>query len=246
MKNQNINPESEWFGYENVTPEEKTERVNKVFSSVADDYDLMNDLMSFGLHRLWKNKFVSQMNPKESENILDVAGGTGDIARRCLQSTKGKAHITVCDLNEDMMRIGRKRTIDEGFIKNINWVVGNAEKLPIESESMDLVCISFGLRNITNIDDALSEFFRVLKPTGRFYCMEFTPNVTPSLKNIYDLYSFSILPWLGESYEYLAQSIRKTPSQENLKKRMEVAKFEQIHWKNIMGGIVAIHSGWKL
>lgn len=247
------NPESKWFGYENVSPDEKTKRVKDVFSSVAENYDVMNDLMSGGLHRLWKDKFVAALNPKPNEMILDVAGGTGDIARRCLKSTNGKALVTVCDLNEDMMRVGKTRTIDEGWISGIEWTVGNAEALPIESDSMDAVCISFGLRNVTHIDKALTEFFRVLKPSGRFYCMEFSPGVQPQLKKLYDLYSFSILPWLGEkvaqdkeSYQYLAESIRQFPPQEQLKTRMEQAGFEQVSYQNLMGGIVALHSGWKL
>lgn len=247
------NPESQWFGYTNVSPQEKTKRVKGVFSSVADNYDVMNDLMSGGMHRLWKDRFVGMLSPKPTENILDVAGGTGDIATRCLATTDGKANITVCDLNEDMMRVGRTRSIDTGWIDGIEWTVGNAESLPIETESMDAVCISFGLRNVTHIDKALSEFYRVLKPTGRFYCMEFSPNVTPPLKKIYDLYSFSVLPWLGEkvandkeSYQYLAESIRQFPPQDELATRMKTAGFEQVRYKNLMGGIVAIHSGWKL
>ncbi len=247
------NPESEWFGYEHVSADEKTERVKDVFSSVADNYDIMNDLMSGGMHRLWKDKLVHMMHPKPNEKVLDVAGGTGDIARRCLKATEGKAIVTVCDLNEEMMRVGKTRTIDEGWITGINWVAGNAETLPFEDSSMDLVCISFGLRNVTRIDQAISEFFRVLKPTGRFFCMEFSPGVIPPLKKLYDIYSFSVLPWLGDkvakdqaSYQYLAESIRQFPVQDELATRMKTVGFEQVSYKNLMGGIVAIHQGWKL
>lgn len=252
-KSSQQNPESHWFGFEEVSPEQKTAKVIDVFSSVADKYDLMNDLMSGGMHRLWKDRFVGMMRPRAGENILDVAGGTGDIAIRCAKATKGKANVTVCDLNPDMIRVGRTKAIDKGWLTGIDWVVGNAEALPIESESVDLACIAFGLRNVTHIDAALSEFFRVLKTGGRFYCMEFSPGVSPMLQDIYNLYSFSVLPWLGEkvaqdraSYQYLAESIRQFPAQENLAARMSSAGFENVRWHNLMGSIAVIHSGWKL
>jgi len=243
------NPEAGWFGYERVAPEEKTQRVKSVFSSVAENYDLMNDLMSGGLHRLWKDHFVAKMRPRVGEVILDVAGGTGDIAMRCARKN---GDVIVCDINPDMLHEGRVKAMNAGWLSEIAWVTGSAEELPIESASVDLACISFGLRNVTHIDKALAEFFRVLRPGGRFFCMEFSPGVTPALKKIYDLYSFSILPWLGEkvakdraSYQYLAESIRQFPPQEELATRMAKAGFENVRYENLMGGVVAIHSGWR-
>lgn len=247
------NPEAEWFGFSRVAPDEKTARVREVFSSVAGKYDVMNDLMSLGMHRLWKDHFVAHMRPRPGEAILDVAGGTGDIAQRCAAKTKGQAAITVCDINPDMLRVGRDKAVDAGWLSEISWIAGSAEALPVADSSMDLVCISFGLRNVTRIDAALAEFARVLKPGGRFYCMEFSPGVLPPLKKLYDLYSFSVLPWLGEkvaadrdSYQYLAESIRQFPPQEELASRMQKAGFSQVRYENLLGGIVAIHSGWVL
>lgn len=251
-KSPSKNPEAGWFGFHQVSPEEKTQNVIDVFSSVADKYDIMNDLMSGGLHRLWKDYFVAKLRPRTGEKILDVAGGTGDITRRCLHKTQGHCEITVCDLNPEMIRVGRNKTIDAGWLDNVEWVVGNAESLPFEENSMDAVCITFGLRNVTRIDTALCEFFRVLKPGGRFFCMEFSSGVKPPLKGLYDLYSFSVLPWLGEkvaqdreSYQYLAESIRQFPPQQELAERMKKAGFERVQFENLLGGIVAIHSGWK-
>lgn len=254
MKQEKLqNPESSWFGYNQVSPDEKTAKVIDVFSSVAENYDLMNDLMSAGLHRLWKDVFVAHMNPRAGENILDIAGGTGDIAIRCAERTNGKANITVCDLNHDMMRVGRDKSIDRGWLTPISWVNGNAEHLPFGSSSFDLACIAFGLRNVTHIDTALKQFARVLRPGGRFFCLEFSPQVRPVLKSLYKAYSFSILPWLGEkvahdrdSYQYLAESIQKFPTPNHLGDRMEQAGFEQVKYKELMGGIAYIHSGWVL
>ncbi len=252
-KGAKANPEAEWFGFQRVAPDEKTARVRGVFSSVAENYDLMNDLMSGGLHRLWKDHFVAKMRPRSGEAVLDVAGGTGDIALRCLRATGGKARVTVLDMNESMLRVGREKAVDAGWLQEIDWIAGNVETLPIKSASVDLACISFGLRNVTRIDAALAEFARVLKPGGRFYCMEFSPGVARPLKKLYDLYSFSVLPWLGEkvakdreSYQYLAESIRQFPPQEELAARMRGAGFENVTIENLMGGIVAIHGGWVL
>ncbi len=275
------NPESDWFGYTRTSPEEKTARVASVFSSVAENYDLMNDLMSGGLHRPWKDHFVAKMHPRTGEAILDVAGGTGDIALRCVEKireqslvreaqssreqnikeqslvreaqSRRKPNITICDINSDMIKVGQAKAIDHGYLTGLNWVVGNAEKLPFADNSFDLLSISFGLRNVTHIDAALSEFARVLKTGGRFYCMEFSSGVIPPLKKIYDLYSFSVLPWLGEkaandraAYQYLAESIRQFPDQTELTKRIQKAGFENVRHENLMGGIAAIHSGWIL
>jgi demethylmenaquinone methyltransferase/2-methoxy-6-polyprenyl-1,4-benzoquinol methylase len=246
------NPESSWFGFTRVNPSEKTSRVREVFDSVASRYDLMNDLMSGGLHRLWKNELVSLMRPRAGQTILDVAGGTGDIALRCAERTNSKARIIVCDINPAMLRVGQDKAVDRGVL-NIEWIVGNAEALPFPNRCADTVCIAFGLRNVTHIDKALAEFARVLKPGGRFFCLEFTPGVSPWLKELYDIYSFNVLPWLGEhvakdcqSYQYLAESIRQFPDQQTLAKRMEKAGLSQVKWTNLLGGIAVIHEGWKV
>jgi demethylmenaquinone methyltransferase / 2-methoxy-6-polyprenyl-1,4-benzoquinol methylase len=253
---QTLNPESEWFGFKRVRPEEKTGMVQGIFASVADNYDLMNDLMSGGLHRLWKNHLVGLMNPRAGQTILDVAGGTGDIALRCWKRAGGKADIIVCDLNPAMLEQGRAKAIDQGILPsqpNIKWVTGNAETLPVPSNSVDTYSIAFGLRNVTRIDKALSEAARVLKPGGRFFCMEFSPGVAPKLKPLYEQYCLHILPWLGEhvardreAYQYLAESILRFPPQEELAKRMEKAGLSQATWRNLTGGIAVIHSGWKI
>lgn len=246
------NPESTWFGYERVAPEEKTARVMGVFDSVASRYDLMNDLMSGGLHRLWKDKLVSRMKPKAGQTILDVAGGTGDIAIRCAARTDGQARVVVCDINSAMLKVGRDKAIDRGYLRGIEWTTGNAESLPISSRSVDTACIAFGLRNVTRIDAALAEFARVLKPGGKFFCLEFSPGVSPRLKWLYDRYSFSVLPLLGEvvahdrdSYRYLAESIRQFPTQQALAERMKTAGFAQTRWQNLMGGVAVIHEGLR-
>lgn len=248
-----FNPESRWFGYQPILPEEKTAKVESVFSSVAEKYDLMNDLMSGGLHRLWKDHFVTLMRPAVGEVIVDVAGGTGDIALRCAQKIEGKGKIAVCDINPAMLRVGQNKAIDQGWLNEIEWILGNAEALPFQTSSVDLLSIAFGLRNVTRIDDALAEFFRVLKPGGRFFCMEFSPAPIKPLKQLYELYSFTVLPWLGEtvandrdSYQYLAESIRQFPAPNALSARMQQAGFEQVRWHTLLGGIAAIHSGWKL
>lgn len=254
-----LNPESEWFGFERVRPEDKTGLVQNVFASVAGNYDLMNDLMSGGLHRLWKDHLVNLMNPKAGQTILDVAGGTGDIALRCWKRAKGEADIIVCDLNPEMLAQGRAKAIDQGILETrhsahkISWINGNAEDLPIPSRSVDTYSIAFGLRNVTRIDKALAEATRVLKPGGRFFCMEFSSGVVPALKPIYEQYCLHILPWLGENvagdrkpYQYLAESILRFPTQEELAKRMEKAGLVQAKWINLTGGIAVIHSGWKI
>jgi demethylmenaquinone methyltransferase/2-methoxy-6-polyprenyl-1,4-benzoquinol methylase len=255
-RKQTSNPEAEWFGFKRVRPEEKTGMVQDIFASVAGNYDLMNDLMSGGLHRLWKNHLVSLMKPKPGQTILDVAGGTGDIALRCWKRTKGEADIIVCDLNPAMLTEGRAKAIDQGILpsnKKISWITGNAEDLPVPSNSVDTYSIAFGLRNVTRIDKALSEAARVLKPGGRFFCMEFSPGVTSKLKPLYEQYCLHILPWLGEhvandrkAYQYLAESILRFPPQAELAKRMEKAGLSNAIWRDLTGGIAVIHSGWKI
>lgn len=264
------NPESTQFGERTVTPEEKTGLVRGVFDSVADNYDIMNDLMSGGLHRLWKDRFVRMIRPKPGMAILDVAGGTGDIAFRLKryideQRNRGTENhssippsipssvITICDLTTDMLRVGRNRAIDKGWINDFKWVTGNAESLPFPDQSFDLYTIAFGLRNVTHIDKALSEAVRVLKPGGRFYCLEFSHVREPLLAKAYDLYSYAMIPRIGQivakdkdSYQYLVESIRKFPKQENLIKRMGEADLKNSNFTNLSAGIVTIHSGTKI
>lgn len=243
--------EQNWFGFRSVAPGEKTGLVRAVFDSVAKRYDLMNDLMSGGIHRLWKNAFIRQVAPKPDMALLDLAGGTGDIAFRFIDA--GGGPVTVCDLTESMVKVGRDRAVDRGIITGIDWVVGNAEALPLKPRSVDVVTIAFGLRNVTRIDAALKEAVRVLKPGGRFYCLEFSQVVLPVLKEAYDLYSFQVLPRLGrvvagdeDAYRYLVESIRRFPNQADLACRMEEAGFGAVRVRNLSGGIAAIHSAWRL
>ncbi len=252
-KNPRFNPEANWFGYEQVAPEEKTRRVKSVFSSVAGNYDLMNDLMSLGIHRLWKRTLLRHVNPQAGEKFLDVAGGTGDVALGIVGRTDGKADVTVCDLNPEMLEVGRNRAIDRGWPRAIEWVEGNAETLPFSARAFDCYTIAFGLRNVTHIDRALAEAARVLKPGGRFFCLEFAPVEEKGLKEIYDLYSFTILPWLGDkvagdraSYQYLAESIRQFPAPDALKSRLETAGFSQVRYTKLTGGIAVLHEAIRI
>jgi demethylmenaquinone methyltransferase / 2-methoxy-6-polyprenyl-1,4-benzoquinol methylase len=241
------------FGFRRVSVDEKTRLVHGVFSSVAARYDLMNDLMSGGVHRLWKAQLMARLNPRPGQLLLDLAGGTGDVARRVLAYTCGHGAVIVCDINESMLRQGRDRSIDQGVLDDITWITGNAEALPIASESVDACTISFGLRNVTHIPAALKEARRVLKPGGRFLCLEFSRVEGALLRRAYDLYSFAVLPRLGQvvardrdAYQYLVESIRRFPPQAELAALMEEAGFEQVNWRNLSGGIAAIHSGWHL
>jgi demethylmenaquinone methyltransferase / 2-methoxy-6-polyprenyl-1,4-benzoquinol methylase len=241
------------FGFRDVAPEEKPALIRGVFSSVATRYDLMNDLMSAGAHRLWKEAFVDWLNPQPGSKVLDVAGGTGDIAFRIAQRLRPKGGadaITVCDVNEDMLAQGRRRP--EAKDRSIVWLCGDAEALPVEGSSQDAYTIAFGIRNTTHLDKALAEAYRVLKPGGRFLCLEFSRVAAPGLDDLYDLYSFAILPRLGElvagdgaAYRYLAESIRRFPAQIPFTKRIEKAGFTQVKYRNLSGGVVAMHSGWK-
>ncbi len=246
------NKEKDWFGYKKVDPREKTRMVESVFDSVASRYDLMNDLMSGGIHRLWKKRFVQMMSPRPARRLLDVAGGTGDIAFRYRATAGESADITVCDINREMLKVGRSRAIDRGYVNGFDWVAGNAEKLPFGNREFHLYSIAFGLRNVTHIDDALSEAFRVLKPGGQFFCLEFSHLKNAALQKIYDEYSFRIIPEIGErvakdraSYQYLVESIRQFPKQAELKARMEQAGFERVTVTNLSGGIAAIHTGLR-
>jgi demethylmenaquinone methyltransferase/2-methoxy-6-polyprenyl-1,4-benzoquinol methylase len=239
------------FGFKTVAEAEKASLVRGVFDSVAPSYDLMNDLMSLGIHRLWKNAFIDAVKPRPGEHLLDVAGGTGDIAFRFLK--RGGEAVTVCDINAEMLKVGRERAIDKGHLQGLDWIVGDAEALPVPDASYDAYTIAFGLRNVTHIERALAEARRILKPGGRFFCLEFSHVVLPLFDKIYDTYSFSVLPWLGEkvagdaqAYQYLAESIRRFPPQEELADMMEEAGLERARFRNLSGGIAAIHWAWRL
>jgi len=244
--------EQAWFGFQKVDARIKTGLVQDIFSSVAGKYDLMNDLMSVGVHRLWKASMIDLLAPRSGEAIADVAGGTGDIAARIIARAPGAA-VTVCDLTPAMLQAGRNRAIDRGLLDGIDWVAGNAEKLPFGEMRFDAYTIAFGLRNVTHMGLALAEAHRVLKPGGRFLCLEFSHIALPAFARLYDLYSFNILPWLGEkiandraSYQYLVESIRRFPDQETLASAMRAAGFGRVTYRNLSGGIAALHSGWRL
>jgi demethylmenaquinone methyltransferase / 2-methoxy-6-polyprenyl-1,4-benzoquinol methylase len=246
------------FGFRDVSAEEKPKLVREVFNSVAERYDLMNDLMSVGVHRVWKDAFVDWLNPQPGIVHLDVAGGTGDIAFRIAERVRARkasaeitAKITVCDINAEMLAQGMVRATK--YPSPISWICGDAESLPIESSSRDSYTIAFGIRNVTHIDQALSEAYRVLKPGGRFLCLEFSKVKAPGLDRLYDLYSFQILPRLGEAvagdgaaYRYLAESIRRFPNQKRFARMIAEAGFSEVKFRNLSGGIAAMHSGWKV
>lgn len=237
------------FGYEQVSPEEKTRRVGGVFSNVARKYDVMNDAMSGGMHRLWKDRFVRRLKPRKGEHILDMAGGTGDIAFRI---AKMGADVTVADINPDMLAVGMERAEKRG-IAGLCWSEQNAETLSFGDASFDGYTIAFGIRNVTHIDKALAEAWRVLKPGGRFFCLEFSTVEWPGFKEIYDAYSQHMVPRLGQviagdadSYRYLIESIRKFPPMPQFQGMIEGAGFRHTKVEPILGGLVAIHSGWKI
>jgi demethylmenaquinone methyltransferase/2-methoxy-6-polyprenyl-1,4-benzoquinol methylase len=247
------NAEKNWFGEKQVAPDEKTRLVRGVFDSVAPSYDVMNDFMSGGLHRLWKDHLVRKIRPRAGLHYLDVAGGTGDIAFRIRKKAGQNCKITLCDINAEMLSVGRDRSIDMGMGDDFDWVTGNAESLPLQDNSVDVYTIAFGLRNVTHIDDALAEAYRVLKPGGRFYCLEFSKVNEPLLAKIYDIYSFKVIPKIGklvakdeESYQYLVESIRKFPQQRELMRRLEAAGFQKCRFENLTFGVVAIHEGVKI
>lgn len=248
-----LNPESTQFGEEAVTPDQKTKKVIGVFDSVADQYDLMNDVMSAGVHRLWKNHLIRKIRPRKGLHYLDVAGGTGDIAFRIREKAGPEAKITLCDLNTEMLAVGRDRALNKGYLNDFEWVTGNAESLPLADESVDVYTISFGLRNVTRIDNALKDAFRVLRPGGRFFCLEFSHMEEPVLQKLYDAYSYAFIPRMGQmitkdrdSYQYLVESIRKMPKQEELRDRLTEAGFSRASFENLSFGIASIHSGIKL
>jgi demethylmenaquinone methyltransferase / 2-methoxy-6-polyprenyl-1,4-benzoquinol methylase len=241
------------FGFDEIVPEEKADRVRDVFRRVASRYDLMNDLMSGGIHRLWKEALLDWLTPRRGMHVLDVAGGTGDIATRLLRRLDGEARVTLADNNEAMLAIGRDRALDGGWLAEIDWLVADAMSLPFADRTFDAVTVAFGIRNVTRIDVALAEARRVLRLGGRFLCLEFSKVVLPALGQLYDAYSFNVVPVLGRfvandevSYRYLVESIRRFPDQRALAALMRDAGFEQVRWRNLSGGIAAIHSGWRL
>jgi demethylmenaquinone methyltransferase/2-methoxy-6-polyprenyl-1,4-benzoquinol methylase len=242
-------PEQVNFGDRLVSPEEKTRRVGEVFSSVARRYDVMNDLMSGGMHRLWKNRFVARVKPRPGEDILDMAGGTGDVAFRM---TERGAHVTVADINADMLEVGRLRAEDRA-LRNLTWQVENAEALTFEDATFDGYTIVFGIRNVTDIPAALREARRVLKRGGRFYCMEFSTSDWPGFAELYEAYSANVIPRIGkavagdeESYRYLVESIRRFPKPEAFRRMVADAGFVRAAVEPMLGGLVSIWSGWKI
>ena len=238
------------FGHADLPPHEKTDRVRGVFTSVAARYDLMNDLMSLGVHRLWKRRLIGMMRPQSRQHLLDVAGGTGDIARRFLHA--GGGAVTVCDLTPAMLEEGRKRLLDAGLCSNLDWVVGRAEDLPFEDVRFDCYTISFGLRNVSDRMAALREAFRVLRPGGHFLCLEFSPEMQlPALQKLYDRYS-RLLPRLGglvaddeASYRYLVESIQRFRHPDDLVEDLCAVGFDRVTATPLSGGIVVIHRGFK-
>jgi len=244
------------FGYRDVPAAEKAGMVRQVFESVAPRYDLMNDLMSGGVHRLWKNALLDVVNPRGAEKFLDVAGGTGDIAFRIVKRQNergGPASVAVCDINTAMLSVGRDRAIDRGLLRGLTWTTGDAESLPFPDRSFDGYTIAFGLRNVTDIDKALRDAYRVLKPGGRFFCLEFSKVTSLPVARAYDAYSERALPFFGriiardaESYRYLHESIRRFPPQGELARRMKDAGFGNVAWRNMTMGVVALHTGWRL
>tara|TARA_B100001564_G_C20593082_1_gene648832 strand:- start:252 stop:989 length:738 start_codon:yes stop_codon:yes gene_type:complete len=240
------------FGFQQVETSQKASKVGKVFSDVAPYYDVMNDAMSAGLHRLWKDRLISDLCPKQHTHLLDVAGGTGDVAFRFLNAAKN-SHVTVCDINADMLAQGRKNAIDRGIIQGIEFACMDAQSLSFEANQFDYYTIAFGIRNVTDIPMALKEAYRILKPGGRFMCLEFSKVKQPQLAKLYDLYSFHVIPKLGKmiasdeaSYQYLVESIRMFPDQETFAAMIAEAGFANIKYVNLTGGVVAIHSGYKL
>jgi demethylmenaquinone methyltransferase/2-methoxy-6-polyprenyl-1,4-benzoquinol methylase len=238
------------FGNRRVAEDEKAGLVRDVFASVASRYDLMNDLMSAGVHRLWKRRMVTAVHPRQGDHVVDVAGGTGDIAFRLIEEG---ANVTLVDINPAMLEVGRDRAIDRGLVKGLSWVCGDAEALPLADSFADAYTIAFGIRNVTHIDRALKEARRVLKPGGRFACLEFSRVVLPILDRIYQTYSDEVLPRLGamvagdsDSYRYLVESIRRFPSQHDFAVMIEAAGLGHVRVANMTGGVAALHTAWRI
>ena len=240
------------FGFKDVAEDQKAGMVHGVFTSVASKYDIMNDVMSMGIHRIWKDALMDWLAPRPGQRLLDVAGGTGDVSFRFLKRAPG-ASAVVLDMTESMLVAGRKRAEAEQMAESLNWVTGDAMALPFEDNQFDVYTISFGIRNVTRIEDALSEAYRVLKPGGRLMVLEFSQLPNPAMQKAYDLYSFNVIPRMGQmiagdrdSYQYLVESIRKFPDQETFANMIKAAGFHNVKYRNLSLGIAALHSGWKI
>jgi demethylmenaquinone methyltransferase/2-methoxy-6-polyprenyl-1,4-benzoquinol methylase len=243
------------FGYRQVPEDERQDHVNQVFAAVAERYDLMNDLMSGGLHRLWKDDLIACLNPPlrgSAFRLLDVAGGTGDITLKALRAGGAGCGVTLLDINPEMVEVGAKRVADAGLSDRVAFVIGNAEALPFPDKAFDAYTIAFGIRNVTRIDKALAEAWRVLKTGGRFLCLEFSACEVPLLDRLYELHSFEVIPRLAtlatgdaEPYRYLVESIRRFPRQDRFADMIRAAGLSRVSFRNLTGGIAAIHSGWR-
>jgi len=243
------------FGFREVAEGEKSRLVGRIFTNVARRYDVMNDLMSLGVHRIWKQALLDWLAPSPDTQLLDVAGGTGDIAFRFLDRLspkKGSARATVCDINPEMLAVGRARAQERNCLDRVDFAGGDAERLPFPDANFDAYTIAFGIRNVTHVERALTEAYRVLKPGGRFLCLEFSKVDNPTLERLYDFWSFNAIPAIGQAiandraaYEYLVESIRRFPPQKTFAAMIEAAGFKQVKWRDLSGGIVAMHSGWK-
>jgi demethylmenaquinone methyltransferase / 2-methoxy-6-polyprenyl-1,4-benzoquinol methylase len=244
------------FGFRNIDESERQGLVNRVFATVAERYDLMNDLMSGGLHRLWKGDLIAQLNPPRGDQafrLLDVAGGTADVTMRYARAGGPNTTAMLCDISPEMIAVGKRRVHEAGLDERISFTEGNAEALPFADRSFDAYTIAFGIRNVTHIDAALREAFRVLRIGGRFLCLEFSKVQVPMLDRLYDFHSFEVIPRLGQAiagedvpYRYLVESIRKFPNQERFAAMVREAGFERVSYRNLTGGVAAIHSGWKI
>lgn len=240
------------FGFREVDEQDKAGLVGEVFHSVASRYDVMNDLMSFGIHRVWKDYTLGVSGVRAGHRVLDVAGGSGDMALRFAERVGPTGHVVLSDINSSMLAEGRRRLVDAGIVNNVSFLLTDAENLSVAEDSFDRVCIAFGLRNVTRIDVALESMYRSLKPGGKLMVLEFSKPVSPVMNKFYDAYSFNVLPKLGqavtgdaESYQYLVESIRKHPDQQELKERMLGAGFDKVDYHNLTGGVVALHIGVK-
>ena len=240
------------FGYKTVEAEKKADMVAGVFHSVAAKYDIMNDVMSFGIHRMWKRFTIESAGARPGMKVLDLAGGTGDLTAKFSRIVGDTGQVTLADINDSMLKVGREKLRDKGIVGNVNYVQANAEALPFPDNHFDIITIAFGLRNVTNKDAAIASMLRVLKPGGKLLVLEFSKPQHEIMRKVYDIYSFKVLPKMGslitkdaDSYEYLAESIRMHPDQETLKQMMEDAGFEQVNYTNMTDGIVALHKGYK-
>jgi len=247
-----VSKETTHFGYQTIPTHTKTSRVAEVFQSVAEKYDLMNDLMSFGLHRFWKRLCIAKASIQPADQVLDLAGGTGDLSLLATKKLNDKGHIVLADINAAMIQQSREKLVNKGIVKAVSWLQTNAEHLPFPDHAFDKILIGFGLRNVTHKERALTEMCRVLKPGGRAVILEFSQLNSTKLSKWYDTYSFHVLPKLGklicndsDSYQYLAESIRKHPDQETLKSMLLTAGFHHAEYQNIQGGLVALHLGFK-